>query len=194
MHQHPEIKHGPYLWLSGSHPNSEGTWSTNKTPPFVVQKLSESPNEMPRPPYKWSLGGAGGHKPLAQLGPTMGPSGSPGRKKMVFSKLFLDHLGCSNKCFQGILSPWWHCLGHGKSQNALRVGRFKVRNGSKLGSETHVPKRDPRPYEMLKQVLLAPFKPKITPFGPWKILKAFPIGHGPTKGKSKMGENSFYEN
>ena len=33
----------------------------------------------------------------ARWGPMVGPPGSPGRKKSFFSKLFLDHLGCSNK-------------------------------------------------------------------------------------------------
>ena len=32
-------------------------------------------------------------------GPTMGPPGSPGRKKSFFPNLFPDHLGCSNKSF-----------------------------------------------------------------------------------------------
>ena len=32
-------------------------------------------------------------------GPRVGPTGSPGRKKIIFPKLFLDHLGCSNKPF-----------------------------------------------------------------------------------------------
>ena len=35
----------------------------------------------------------------AQLGPTVGPPGSLGRKKDFFPKLFLDHLGCSRRCF-----------------------------------------------------------------------------------------------
>ena len=54
--------------------------------------------------------------------------------------LFLDHLGCSNKCFLDILSPWGRVLGHGKSQNALKMGRFKTKNGSKMGQKCVFPK------------------------------------------------------
>ena len=38
-------------------------------------------------------------RPAHVWGPTVGPPGSPGRKKSFFPKLFLDHLGCSKKCF-----------------------------------------------------------------------------------------------
>ena len=34
----------------------------------------------------------------------------------------------------------------------------------------------PRPLGMLKQVLLAPFEPVVTTFGPWKILKCLENG------------------
>ena len=37
-------------------------------------------------------------------GPTVGPPGSPGRKKFFFPKFFLDHFVCSNNCFWAILS------------------------------------------------------------------------------------------
>ena len=47
VHQHPETKHGPYLGLRGSNPNSEGP----QPPTFCGFQASESPNEPPRPPY-----------------------------------------------------------------------------------------------------------------------------------------------
>ena len=68
-------------------------------PTFCGFRASESPNETRRPPYQWSLGAAGGPASPRTVGPTVGPPGSPGRKKSFFPKLFLDHLGCSNKCF-----------------------------------------------------------------------------------------------
>ena len=61
--------------------------------------------------------------------------GPRGEKERFFSKLFLDPLGCSNKCLQAVLGPWWRVLGHGKSQNALKMGRFKTKNGSKMGEK-----------------------------------------------------------
>ena len=100
-------------------------------PTFCGFQASESPNETPRPYYYYYL--VLGHlvepersPARAQGGPTVGPPGSPGRKKSFFSKLFPDHLGCSNRCFEAALSPWWRVLGHGKSQNALKMGRFKT--------------------------------------------------------------------
>ena len=60
VRQHPETKHVPYLGLRGSKSDSEGTKSTRKPPLFVVSKPQKSPNETRRPPYQWSLAGAGG--------------------------------------------------------------------------------------------------------------------------------------
>ena len=111
---------------------------------FFGFQASDSPNETRRPPYQWSLGGhlvqPEGRPAHAQWGPTVGPPGSLGRKKSFFPKWFLDHLGCSNKCFWAILSPWWRVLGHGKSQNTLKMGRFGTNNGSKMGQKRVFPK------------------------------------------------------
>ena len=110
-------------------------------PTFYGFQASELPNETRRPPYQWSLGAAGGPaSPRTRWGPTVGPPGSPGRKKCFFPKLFVDHLGCSNKCFWSVLSPWWRVLGHGKSQNTLKMGRFATNNGSKMGEKRVFPK------------------------------------------------------
>ena len=76
----------------------------------------------------------------AQWGTTVGPPGVPRAKKRFFPKLFLDHLGCLNKCFWAVLSPWWRVLGHGKSHNALKMGRFGTNNGSKMGQRRIFPK------------------------------------------------------
>ena len=50
-------------------------------PTFYGFRASESPNETRRPPYQWSLGAAGGPASPRTVGPTVGPPGSPGRKK-----------------------------------------------------------------------------------------------------------------
>ena len=56
-------------------------------PPYSCSfEASESPNEMPRPPYQWSLGGAG--EPAHGWGQRWVHSG-PRNEKMIFSKLFL---------------------------------------------------------------------------------------------------------
>ena len=167
----PKTKNEPYLGLCGSKPNSEGTYPTRKPPLFVVSKPQNRPTSHLDPRTSGHLVQPEGSTARARLGPTVGPPGSPGRKKSFFSKLFLDHLGCSNKCFLAFLSPWWRVLGHGKSQNALKRGRFKTKNGSKNGSKTRFSKSDLRPFGVPKQVFLAPFEPAVMRFGPWKIPK-----------------------
>ena len=112
-------------------------------PTFCGFQASDSPNETRRPPYQWSLGAAGGPASPRTVGANGGSTRSPGRKKSFFPKLFLDHLGCSNKCFWAMLSPWWRVLGHGKSQNALKMGRFGTNNGSEMGQKRVFPKMIP---------------------------------------------------
>ena len=68
------------------------------------------------------------------------PPGYPGRKKSFFPTLLLDHLGCSNRCFWPVLSPWWPVLAVGKSQDALKMARFGTKNGSKMGQKRLFPK------------------------------------------------------
>ena len=98
-------------------------------------QASESPNETSRPPYQWSLRAAGGPASPHTVGANGWSTRVPRAKKTFFLKLLLDHLGCSDKCFWAILSPWWPALGHGKSQNALKMGRFGTNNGSKMGQK-----------------------------------------------------------
>ena len=109
-------------------------------PTFYGFQASESPNETCRPPYQWSLDAAGGPASPRTVGANGGSTRYPGQKKRFFPKLFLHHLGCSNKCFYAVLSPWWRDLGHGKSQNALKIGRFGTKNGSKMGQKRVFPK------------------------------------------------------
>ena len=112
-------------------------------PTFYGFQASESPNDPRRPPYQWSLGAAGGPASPRTVGAKGGSTRVPGAKKIVFSNLFVDHLGCSNKCFWAILSPWWRVLGHGKSQNALKMSRFGTNNASKMGQKCVFPKMIP---------------------------------------------------
>ena len=87
---------------------SWATWLKNEFPGHLVHpqppafygfQASKSPNETPRPRTSGHLVQLEGRPAHAQWGPTVGPPGSQGRKKRFFPKLFLDHLGCSNKCF-----------------------------------------------------------------------------------------------
>ena len=69
----------------------------------------------------------------------MGQQGPPGAKKCVFSKMILDHMECQNKCFWHVLSSWWPVLALPKSQNAMKMGCFGTKNGSKMGQKRVFP-------------------------------------------------------
>ena len=82
----------PRLW--------DGQSRAIRNPPlFVVFKPQNRPTSRLDPRTSGHLVEPDGSPARAQLGPTVGPPRSPGRKKSFFSKLFPDHLGCSNKCF-----------------------------------------------------------------------------------------------
>ena len=104
-------------------------------PTYYGFQASESPTETRRPLYQWSLGAAGGPASPRIVGANGGSTRVPRAKKIIFPKLFLDHLGYSNKCFWAVLNPWWRVLGHEKSQNALKMGLFKTNNRSKMGQK-----------------------------------------------------------
>ena len=70
-----------------------------QSPTFYDLQASESPNETGRPPYHWSLGAAGGPASPRRVGANSGSTRVPKAKNFFFTKLFLDHLGCSTKCF-----------------------------------------------------------------------------------------------
>ena len=79
----------------------------------------------------------------------MGQQGPPGaKKKDFFSKMIPDHMECQNKCFWRVLSSWWPVLAVLKSPNALKMGYFGTKNGSKMCFS----KNDPRPFVVPKQV------------------------------------------
>ena len=169
VHQPPKPKQGLYLGLRGSKYDSEGTQSTRNPPLFVVSKPQNGPTRCLDPRTSAHLVEPQGSPARARRGPTVCPGRFPGRKKSFFPKLSLDHLGCSNKCFQPVLSPWWHIFALRKSQNALKMGRFKTKNAKKNGSKTRFSRSHPGPFGMLKQVFIAHFEPVVTCFGPRKI-------------------------
>ena len=68
-------------------------------PTFCGFHPSECPTRRVDPRTSGHLVQPEGSPARARRGPMVGPPGSPGRKKSFFPKLFLDHLGFSNKCF-----------------------------------------------------------------------------------------------
>ena len=104
--------------------------------------------------------GNGGHLVEPEGSPARAPCGAtggsnrvPGAKKSFFPKLFLDYLGCSNKCFWLVLSPWCHVLADGKSQNALKMGPFGTKKRSKMGQKRIFPKVIHAPFAFNRMVL-----------------------------------------
>ena len=100
-------------------------------PTFYVFQASEWPNETRRPPYQWSLDAAGG--PASTVGANGGSTRVPGAKKIIFSKVVPGPLGMLKHVFLGRFE-------HGKSQNALKMGHFGTKNGSKMGQKRVFPK------------------------------------------------------
>ena len=62
-------------------------------------------------------------------------------------------------------------FGQWKIPKSLENGPCQDQTWVQNGSKTHFSKSDPRPFGMLKQVLLAHFESQVMRFGPWKIPK-----------------------
>ena len=91
-------------------------------PTFCGFQASESPNETPRPPHLWSLGGAGG-----QPGPRTAGAGSsrvPRAKKKIFSKVVPRPLGMLKQVFLAGFEPVVKCFGPQKIAKCLENGPF----------------------------------------------------------------------
>ena len=159
------------------------------TPQFLLfSKPQNHPTRRLEPRTSGHLVQREGSLAGAPLGPTVGPPGSPGRKKRFFSKLFLDHWGCSKQCFWAVLSPWWRILGHGKSQNSSKMGRSMTKNGSKMGQKRNFPKVIPDHLGCSSNCFLAILSPWWRVLGHGKSQNALKMGCFMTKNGSKMGQ------
>ena len=84
-------------WLKTEIPRAPSPPATPHCPWFPTLGIAQQATWTPVPVVtSWSCRAT---RPAHGGGPTVGPPQSPGRKKSFFPKLFLDHLGCSNKCF-----------------------------------------------------------------------------------------------
>ena len=109
-------------------------------PTFCGFHPSESPKRTPRHPYQWSLGTAGGQPGLRTAGANGGPTRVPGAKKNIFSKVVPRPLGMLKRVFLAHLEPEFMRFGPRKIPNALKMGRFKTKNGSKMRQKRVFPK------------------------------------------------------
>ena len=146
------------------------------TPHFCGFQASESPNETPRPPYQWSLGGAGGQPGPCTVGANDGSTGFPGAKNIIFFKVVPRPLGMLKQVSLGRFEPLVARYGPWKIPKCLENGPFQDQKWVKNGSKTHFFKSDPGPFGVLQQIFLASFEPEITPFGPWKRPKCLENG------------------
>ena len=135
-------------------------------PTFCGFQASESPNETPRPPYQWSLGGARGQPGPRTAGANGGSTRVPGAKKIIFSKVVPRPLGMLKQVFLGRFEPVVTRYGPWKIPKCLENGTFWDQTGVKNGTKTHFSKSDPGPFGMLKQVVLAHFEPIWDAFWP----------------------------
>ena len=93
-------------------------------PTFCGFQASELPNEPPRPPYEWSLGGAGGQHGPHTVGANGGSTKVPGAKKIIFSKVVPRPLGMLKQVFLGRFEPVVACFGPRKIPKCLENGPF----------------------------------------------------------------------
>ena len=145
-------------------------------PTFCGFQASELPNETPRPPYLWSLSGAGGKPGPRTARANGGSTRVPGAKKIIFSKVVPRPLGMLKQVFLGRFEPVVTRFEPWKIPKCLENGPFWDQQWVKNGSKTRFSKSDPGPFMVLKEVVLAYFEPVATCFGPWKIPKCLEKG------------------
>ena len=150
-------------------------------PTFCGFHVSKLPNEPPRPPYQWSLGGAGGQPGPRTVGANAGSHGVPGAKKIIFSKVVPRPLGMLKQVFLARFEPVVARYGPWKIPKCLENGPFWDQKWVKNGSKTHFSKSDAGPFGAHKQVFLARFEPVVTRFGHGKSQTALKRGLFGTK-------------
>ena len=128
----------------------------------------------------------------ARWGPTVGAPGSPGRKKIIFSKIVPGPLGMLKQVFSAPFEPVVTRFSAWKILKCLESGPFWDQKWVQNGSKTCFSKTDRGPFGMLKQVVLAHFEPVVTRFGPWKIPKCLETGFLRTKNGSKKGRKPVF--
>ena len=106
----------------------------------------------------------------------MGPPGSPGAKKIIFSKVVPRPHGMLEEVFLARFAPVVACFGPWKMSKCLENGPFQDQKWVENGSKMLFFKSDPGPFGMLKQVFFAHFEAVVTCFGAWRIAKCLENG------------------
>ena len=95
-----------------------------QAPNFCGFQASKSPNETPRPPDHWSLGGAGGQLGLRTAGANGGSTRVPGVEKIIFSKVVPIPCGMLKQVLLAHFEPVVTCFGPWKIPTCLENGPF----------------------------------------------------------------------
>ena len=129
------------MWLKTEF---QGHVVLSQPPTFGGFQALESPNETPRPSYKWSLGGAGGQRSPRTVGGQRWVYLGPRGKKNIFSKVVPKSLGMLKQASLARFEPVVARFGPGKIPKCLVNGLFsdqnRVKNGSKMGQKRIFPK------------------------------------------------------
>ena len=110
------------MWLKSKF---RGHLVHTQPPTFCGFQASELPNELPRPPYQWSLGGAGGHPGPRTVGANGGSTRVPGAKKIIFSKVVPRPLGMLKHVILARFEPVVARFGPWKIPKCLKNGPFR---------------------------------------------------------------------
>ena len=102
-------------------------------PTFCGFQASDSPNETPRPPYQWSLGGAEGQRGPRTVGANGGSTRVPKAKKIIFSKVVPRPLGMLKQAFLARFEPVVTRFGPWKIPKCLENGLFWDEKWVKMG-------------------------------------------------------------
>ena len=119
-------------------------------PTFYGFQVSELPNKPPRPPYQWSLGGAGGQPGPRTAGANGGSTRVPTAKKTNFFKVVPGPLGMLKQVFLGRFEPVVARFGPWNIPKCLENGSFWDQKWVKNGSKTRFCKIDRGPFRVLK--------------------------------------------
>ena len=157
-------------------------------PNFCGYQASDSPNKMPRPPYQWALGGAGGQPSPLTVGANGASTGVRGAKKIILSKVVPRPIGMLKQVLLTRSEPMVARFGPWQIPKCLENGLFWDKKWVKNRSKTHFSKSDRGPFGMLKQVFLANFEPVVTCFSAWEIPKC--LENGPFGDKKKVQKGS----
>ena len=165
--KHPQNQERAVSWATWLKTEFRGHLFHPQPPTFCGLQALKSPNETPRPPYQWSLGGAGGQCSPRRVGANGGSGGVPGAKKIVFFKVVPRPFGMLKQLFLGCFEPVVARYEPRKIPKCLENGPFWDQKWVKNGSKTCFSKSELGSFGMLKQVFLAHFDPVLTEFSPF---------------------------